>query len=302
VVQNEGTENQSFNASAYYNNTLIETLPVTLSSYAHAVLVFTLNTTMVGLGNYTITVSIPFLLNEADLTDNTFTDGVVQVKAKSPVSQQYYLTVGTDPLSIIDISGEGWYYEGTNVNLTALENVSVSPNVRYSFSYWDVDGTSQGTGNTITVLMDTNHTATAHYIQVVMYVLTITTSGGGVTDPLPGAYSYPAGSSVQVTANPNTNYVFNHWELNNVNVGSTNPYIVLMDKNQTLKAFFSSAPTGFFIPTWFWWPLLPLLILIIVLLIILFFYSKRRRRREEAAFYSGWTAWYYGYDLRHRNF
>jgi hypothetical protein len=127
------------------------------------------------------------------------------------------------------------------------------------------------------------------------------TSGGGVTDPLPGAYSYPSGSSVQVNANPNENYVFDHWELNNVNAGPTNPYVVLIDKNQTLKAFFSSAPAGFIIPAWFWWPLLPLLILIIVSLIILFFYSKRRRRKEETAFYSGWTAWYYGYDLRNKN-
>jgi hypothetical protein len=298
VVQNEGTENESFTVSAYYDGTLIETLPMALSPYSHAVLIFAFNTTTVALGNYTITMSIPYLINEADLTDNTFIDGVVQVKAKPSPLQQYYLTVRTDPLFITYISSEGWYYEGTNVNLTAPEYVSVSTGVPYSFSYWDVDGTSQGTGNTITVLMDNNHTATAHYIQVVMYVLTIITTSGGVTDPLPGAYDYPAGSSVQVTANPNKNYIFNHWELNNVSVGSTNPYTVLMDRNQTLKAVFSLAPTGFFIPEWFFWPFLPLLILLVLLLLILFFYSRRRREKAEEAFYSGWTAWYYCYDLR----
>jgi uncharacterized BrkB/YihY/UPF0761 family membrane protein len=74
-----------------------------------------------------------------------------------------------------------------------------------------------------------------------------------------------------------------------------------MDRNQTLKAVFSLASPGVFIPEWFFWPFLPLLILLILLLIILFFYSKRRRKKAEAAFFSGWTAWYYGYDLRNRN-
>jgi uncharacterized membrane protein len=74
-----------------------------------------------------------------------------------------------------------------------------------------------------------------------------------------------------------------------------------MDRNQTLKAVFSLAPTGWFVPEWFFWPFLPLLILLILLLIIVFFYSKRRRNKTEAAFYSGWTAWYYGYDLRNRS-
>jgi len=218
----------------------------------------------------------------------------------SIIAKMYFLRVATEPVSITTILGEGLYEENTNVTLTAPEHVSVS-SVQYSFSYWDVDGTSQGTNNTVTILMDNNHTATAHYIQIVMYVLTITTTSGGVTDPLPGTYDYPAGSSVQVTANPNKNYIFDHWELDNVSVGSTNPYTVLMDRNQILKAVFSlRSPTGFFIPEWFFWPLLPLLILLILLLLILFFYYKRRRKKTEAAFYSGWTAWFYGYDLRNR--
>jgi hypothetical protein len=212
----------------------------------------------------------------------------------------YFLRVVTEPVGITAILGEGLYEENTNVTLTAPEHVS-SSSVQYSFSYWDVDGTSQGSGNTITVLMDSNHTATARYIQIIMYVLTIITTGGGVTDPLPGAYSYPSGSSVQVNANPNENYVFDHWELNNVNAGSAGSYTVLMDRNQTLEAVFSLPSPGFFIPEWFFWPFLPLLILLILLLIILFLYYRRRRNKTEAAFYSGWTAWHYGYDLRNRS-
>jgi hypothetical protein len=71
---------------------------------------------------------------------------------------QFYLTVKTDPTGIATIPGEGWYDAMTSVPLTA-------PTVQnYNFSYWDVDGPSQGTGvNPISVTMDAAHTATAHY-------------------------------------------------------------------------------------------------------------------------------------------
>jgi hypothetical protein len=74
------------------------------------------------------------------------------------------------------------------------------------------------------------------------YSLTITTTAGGTTDPTPGTYTYMANSTVQVTAIPYANYLFDHWELDNVNLGSANPYIVTMDKNHTLKAFFTYSP------------------------------------------------------------
>ncbi|MEX2704668.1 MAG: hypothetical protein Q6352_005325 [Candidatus Freyrarchaeum guaymaensis] len=76
-----------------------------------------------------------------------------------------------------------------------------------------------------------------HILQT--YALTIVTRIGGTTDPSPEVYSYTANLSVQVTAIPNPDYIFDHWELDTVNVGSTNPYTVLMDNNHTLKAVFT---------------------------------------------------------------
>ena len=61
----------------------------------------------------------------------------------------------------------------------------------------------------------------------------------------------------------------------------------------------AKAPMGWYIPWWFYWLLLLLLIPIIILLIALY-YSRKRRKRAEEAFYSGWTAWYYGCDIRKR--
>jgi parallel beta-helix repeat protein len=69
--------------------------------------------------------------------------------------------------------------------------------------------------------------------------LTITATVGGTTDPTPGTYSYTANSAVEVSAIPNANYLFNHWELDSVNVGSANPYTILMSTNHLLKAVFS---------------------------------------------------------------
>jgi len=94
VVQNEGTAIESFNASAHYDSVPIGTSRITtLTPYSHATLNFTLDTSTVNPGNYTITVSIPYLVNEVDIrtiqlynyTDNVFVDGIIEIKPKLPV-------------------------------------------------------------------------------------------------------------------------------------------------------------------------------------------------------------------------
>lgn len=81
---------------------------------------------------------------------------------------QYYLTAQTDPtgLSPAPTPSSGWYDEGTDVVLTAPDTSYLNSD-EYSFEYWDVDGTSQGTGvNPITVTMNQPRTATAYYTLV----------------------------------------------------------------------------------------------------------------------------------------
>jgi len=74
------------------------------------------------------------------------------------------------------------------------------------------------------------------------YALTIITANGGTTTPIPATHNYEAGSLVQVAAIPNANYLFDHWELDGLNVGSATPYVVVMNKNHTLKAIFRHIP------------------------------------------------------------
>jgi len=105
---------------------------------------------------------------------------------------QYYLTVKTEPLGVVSIPDEGWYDEGAIVDLIAPETVPVSWGVRYKFKYWDVDGVALA-GNPITVVMDGNHTATAHY--TLQYFLAVVSpygvvGGGGWYDANETAYAF----------------------------------------------------------------------------------------------------------------
>jgi parallel beta-helix repeat protein len=116
----------------------------------------------------------------------------------------------------------------------------------YGGSYQNETG-SDGIGDTPYVIDENN---IDHYSSMnpystpppPSYALTIITTAGGTTDPNPGTYSYTANSSVQVIAIPDTNYLFDHWKLDSIHVGSASPYTVLMDKNHTLKAVFSPVP------------------------------------------------------------
>lgn len=116
VVQNEGTTTESFSVSAYYDGTLIGTLQVTgLAPYSHVTLEFTFDTSTLNPGNYTITVSIPLLVNEADITDNVFVDGIIKIKPK--------IAVVIHDIAVVDVkvSKEILYIgEVLQINVTVL--------------------------------------------------------------------------------------------------------------------------------------------------------------------------------------
>jgi SagB-type dehydrogenase family enzyme len=67
--------------------------------------------------------------------------------------------------------------------------------------------------------------------------LTITSTEGGTTDPLPGTYNYTAESSVNITAIPRSGYAFDYWLLDGEE-RTENPITVIMGANHTLEAIF----------------------------------------------------------------
>ena len=74
------------------------------------------------------------------------------------------------------------------------------------------------------------------------YTLTITATSGGTTNPPPGTYTYEEDQVATVEAIPNTGYKFDHWELNDTNIGATNPIDITMDANYHLHAVFTALP------------------------------------------------------------
>jgi len=153
-------------------------------------------------------------------------------------AQDYYLKVKTNPIGIVAISGEGWYERNSNVNLVAPQAVSISMGIRYNFSHWDVDGVPSDTGfNSISVFMDANHTATAHY--VLQYYLTIDTeygvaSGAGWHNA--GATAYASLDAEVFDHQNGTRRVFTAWsgDVSGAEYARSNP--ILMDRPKTAIA------------------------------------------------------------------
>jgi len=117
----------------------------------------------------------------------------------TPPIVKYYLTVNTDPEGIVPISGEGWYDNCTYVDLTAPLFVPDEAGVggeRYRVANWTVDGDFV-LGNLITVYIDANHTAVAHYVK--QYKLIMSTNFG-TTSPSVGDHWYDVGSVVSISA------------------------------------------------------------------------------------------------------
>jgi len=69
------------------------------------------------------------------------------------------------------------------------------------------------------------------------YYLTITSTTGGTTNPLPGTYNYTEGSSLNVTAIPNPGYSFDYWLLDGEE-RTENPITIGIDANHTLEAVY----------------------------------------------------------------
>jgi hypothetical protein len=214
-----------------------------------------------------------------------------------PPKRRYYLIVKTDPPDVVYIPGEGWYDENSVASLTAPSYVSMSLGVRYKFLSWNVDGTLKPE-NPITITMDGNHTATAHYI--LQYHLTVQTDPAGIAT-IPGEGWYDAFRNVTLSAVDVVGYDFEKWDVDGVPFAvGAKAITVFMDRPHTATAHYYSRVGGWYVPEWFYW-LLFLLLLIIIVLIALWLYRRRRRGKATESFQKGWTAWYYCYDLRGGN-
>lgn len=125
----------------------------------------------------------------------------------------------------------------------ATVTMTANPSTEWKFDHWLLDDTDIGDTNPYQVNINANHTIQAVFTpdnaQKLPYVLTVLPiEGQGATDPVPTTYSYYQAVTVWVKATPSQGWVFNHWELDGTNIGDENPYLVNMNANHNIKAFF----------------------------------------------------------------
>ncbi len=158
-------------------------------------------------------------------------------------STTYTLTVNVSPSGAgtvtLDPPGST-YTAGTKVTLTATANSG------YTFSSWS--GDLSGTQNPATITMDSNKTVTANFTQQQQqqqYTLSVSVNpnGSGVVYIDPFRASYVAGEQVQLTAIPNSGYVFSRWSGDLTT--TENPVYLTIDNNKHIVANFSTMTESF---------------------------------------------------------
>ena len=126
-----------------------------------------------------------------------------------------------------------------SVNPGASQAFTITPNLNYHVADVLVDGASVGA--VTSYLFNTvaaNHTIAASFAGDAQS-LTVNVVGSGSVGRLPDLASYPAGSTVQLTATPTPGWAFTAWS--GALAGATNPQDLLMDAAKTVTATFADA-------------------------------------------------------------
>lgn len=125
------------------------------------------------------------------------------------------ITVLANPTDGGIVTGGGYYYQDTQVTLTA------TPNTGYRFVNWTKNGVQQSTSRTYTFTMgyyDETYTANFELKTYTIYANASPTAGGSVE----GAGTYTHGDECTLTATANPGYTFDCWKESG-NVLSTEP-------------------------------------------------------------------------------
>ena len=156
----------------------------------------------------------------ADVNDNGIPD---------ECDPHYTLTVNTSGSGSVGLDPAGGYYlEGTSIDLTA----NADPG--WTFDHWT--GDLSGSTNPESLYMDGPKSVTAVFTQDA-YTLTVNVTGNGSVDLDPAGGSYTYGETVDLTANADPGWTFDHWtgDLS----GSTNPESLYMDGPKSVTAVFT---------------------------------------------------------------
>jgi hypothetical protein len=126
------------------------------------------------------------------------------------------------------------YLSGTTVNVNA------NPANGWMLSYWSLNGAKVGNASSYVVSMTADSTLTAVFVPQPpqRVLLNLNVNGSGSTNPDVGQYTYDAGTTIQLNAQPNANWGFNCWLLNGKNVSQVSDYSVTLNSDCALVAVF----------------------------------------------------------------
>ncbi|MDG5814867.1 hypothetical protein QA601_07255 [Chitinispirillales bacterium ANBcel5] len=165
--------------------------------------------------------------------DATGTDTVVSIVILSDITiEAYFEEIPTYTLSItsegdgIAEPDSGEFMEGEIVRITAV------PNPGWRFERWS--GDIESTENPVMVQMNSDITATAHFIQTPVYEVIITAEEGGTVTPDTALVN--EGDSLLITATPLPGYAFERWSGDIT--GSQNPISIIVESDMVITAHF----------------------------------------------------------------
>ena len=133
-------------------------------------------------------------------------------------------------------SGAGSFAPGASSTVTA------SANSGYTFVNWTEGTTIVSTDAIYTSTLNASKTLVAHFELTSGFTLNAIATNGTVAQN-PNLVTYNNGSTVQLTATPNSGYVFSTWSGDAT--GTENPITVTMNANKTVTANFLPVGNGF---------------------------------------------------------
>jgi hypothetical protein len=151
-----------------------------------------------------------------------------EVRSGTVTSTPVTLSVTSTAGGSVSLSPSGGSYApGTPVTLTAV------PTAGYAFAGWS--GGLTGTANPATLVVNASTSVTATFRR--LYTVTVSPSTGGSVALSPSGGVYASGTTLTVTATPQSGYRFSGW--GGALSGTQNPTTLLVDADKTLSASFT---------------------------------------------------------------
>ncbi len=155
----------------------------------------------------------------------------------------YTVATQVSPANAGSVAGGGTFVAGSSITVTATANSG------YTFTNWTENGTVQNTSANYNFTLATNRNLVANFTaNPVNYTVATQVSpahAGSVT----GGGTFVAGSSITVTATPNSSYTFTNWTENGTVQSTSANYSFTLATNRNLVANFTANPVTYTVAT-----------------------------------------------------